>query len=662
MRLLFSPAVRRIEPRRLVTTGFMSRSGRWTKNPAARKGKRSVLTRAYQEKMEAEKVAPPSTDYGTWSQEKLIERLTQLENELKSKNRGATSTPERKSYKKPRTERSFDPSKYSTRLVAFKLAYLGKRYNGFECTQGFTPLPTIEEELWKAFNKARLIFPDVTNPREPGEVNWDGCEYSKCGRTDKGVSAFGQVIGMRVRSNRPLAKRREDTVAEDSGGGRSTGQADTTMMNDQESVPTGAPERVESRQGFNSYARPGSLEMASLALTPSRLSPQPTPTPVLGLSDPDYQDALNFDPIADEIPYCSVLNRLLPPDIRILAWCPAPPQDFSARFSCRERQYRYFFTQPAFMPTPSQLELPRQKNQVAPEGKMKDGWLDIEKMREAAKLYEGVHDFRNFCKVDPGKQISNFDRRIFFSDIEEVDDSTSGLAFVNGPDLATPAVVSGNPKVYTFTLHGSAFLWHQVRHMVAILFLVGQGLEKPSIITELLDVEENPGRPTYEMATDTPLVLWNCVFPREDDLDRKDAMQWHYVGDDPNSGDTKYGTAGIMDELWKVWRERKIDETLASTLLGVVAKQGNEARELSLGEVKKASRSQKVFDGGDMPRLQGLYTPVMKKPRMETVDVVNERYAVKKGFENSADMKLQGFRRLNKSSAVEDTPGEEVDE
>ncbi|KAJ5035630.1 uncharacterized protein L3040_008095 [Drepanopeziza brunnea f. sp. 'multigermtubi'] len=604
--------------------------------------------------MEAEtgKAQTTAEKYATWSQEKLIERVTQLETELKIKNLSLDTTPEKKSFKKPRTERRFDPSKYSTRLVAFKLAYLGKRYNGFECQKSVTPLPTIEEELWKAFNKARLIFPDVVNPRQPGEVNWDGCEYSKCGRTDKGVSAFGQVIGIRVRSNRPLAKKREKRASEEE-----------VQEGADEDVSTSTVSPDDPTRGFNSYARPGSVEMASPALAPSRLSPQMTPTPDLGLSDPDYEEALNFDPIADEIPYCSLLNRLLPPDIRILAWCPAPPQDFSARFSCRERQYRYFFTQPAFMPTPPQLEVPTQKGQtVAMEGKMRDGWLNIKKMREAAKLFEGIHDFRNFCKVDPGKQISNFERRIFYADIEEVDDSTSGLAFVNGADFAPHSTRQAvNPKVYTFTLHGSAFLWHQVRHMVAVLFLVGQGLEKPSIVSELLDVETNPGRPVYEMATDTPLVLWNCVFPQEDDAERKDAIQWHYVGDDPNSGDQKYGTAGIMDELWKVWRERKVDEILASTLLGVIAKQGRPAGDLSVGEPKKGSRSQKVFDGGDSPRLQGLYTPVMKKLRMETVDVINEKYAVRKGFENSAEMKLLGFRRLNNVVASADTPAEKAD-
>ena len=58
--------------------------------------------------------------------------------------------------------------------------------------------------MWKALMKARLIFPTPVESPAPGEVNWEGCEYSKCGRTDKGVSAFGQVIGLRVRSNRPL--------------------------------------------------------------------------------------------------------------------------------------------------------------------------------------------------------------------------------------------------------------------------------------------------------------------------------------------------------------------------------------------------------------------------------------------------------------------------
>lgn len=452
-------------------------------------------------------------------------------------------------------------------------------------------------------NKAKLIFPVGTTA--PGEINWEGCEYSKCGRTDKGVSAFGQVIGVRVRSNKPFAMKRSASQTEN-------------------------PEAPSAENGATAE-EVSTLEISSI--------PREHVEDGIEL-DEEFPE---FDPVVDEIQYATLLNRLLPPDIRILAWCPFPPEEFSARFSCRERQYRYFFTQPAFTPTPTNLEDPSFKSSSS----MKDGWLDIAAMRHAAKQFEGLHDFRNFCKVDPGKQITNFERRIFFADIEEVTDTTGALAFVNSPEFLPNNPSGDAPKVYTFTLHGSAFLWHQVRHMVAILFLVGQGLEPSDLISQLLDVDRNPCRPVYEMASDTPLVLWNCVFPDDDDPDRKDILQWHYVGSGPGLGETKYGTPGLVEDLWKVWRERKIDEVLAASLLEVVSKQGDAVKDLTASRWRRSGKSQKVFDGGDKPLLKGSYLQVMKKPRMESVTVQNERYAVRKGFESSADMKEQGFRRLN---------------
>ena len=44
----------------------------------------------------------------------------------------------------------------------------------------------------------------------------------------------------------------------------------------------------------------------------------------------------------------------------------------------------------------------------------------------------------------------------------------------------------------------------------------------------------------------------------------------------------------------------------------------------------------RVFDGGDMPRLKGNYIPVLKKERMEPVEVINARYAAKKGWDPAA--------------------------
>lgn len=478
------------------------------------------------------------------------------------------------------------------------------------------------------------------NPLQTGEVNWEGTEYSKCGRTDKGVSSFGQVIGIRVRSNRPMGTKKKGLSPEVNSerGPDVDGAGDFYNM-----LP------VEEGKGFNTMPRPNGIELAAPPLDSNRGMIVDMPVEKLSLEDSDLQESLDFDPVADEIQYVALLNRLLPRDIRVLAWCPSPPVEFSARFSCRERRYKYFFTQPAFSPVPHHLETPSQGSKH-----IKDGWLDIEAMREAAKYFEGLHDFRNFCKVDGGKQISNFERRIFYADIEEVEDYSSALSHVNEAEFLPTGPVTGtgnNPKIYTFTLHGSAFLWHQVRHMVAILFLVGQGLEKPSIVPELLDVVKNPRRPTYEMAIDSPLVLWDCIFPHEDDPDRKDALQWIHEGDGPRKGSAKYGTAGLMDDLWKSWRERKIDELLAGALVNVVVNQGHKVADLVPADGKRGSTSQKVFDGGDTPRLQGTYIPVMKKPLMDSVETINEKYANKKGFETVEEFKQQGFRKLRHSIA-----------
>lgn len=46
---------------------------------------------------------------------------------------------------------------------------------------------TIEEHMFKALIKSRLI------------QNRESCQWTKCGRTDKGVSAFKQVVALTVR-------------------------------------------------------------------------------------------------------------------------------------------------------------------------------------------------------------------------------------------------------------------------------------------------------------------------------------------------------------------------------------------------------------------------------------------------------------------------------
>ena len=564
--------------------------------------------------------------------------------------------PFRKESPRPKARRSrpeghFDPSKYSTRFIALKFAYLGQNYNGLEYhANNKTPLPTIEAELWKALNKARLVLPTPNPSLEAGEPNWAGCEYSKCGRTDKGVSAFGQVIGLQIRSNRPVLQTSATPVVANISGYRAI---ENNAQADGLGKSTGTPtvDNIQIDEG---------------AFTPSSTG-----------RSLDEEVPL-FHPIKDEIPYCQVLNRLLPPDIRMLAWCPSPPHDFSARFSCKERRYKYFFTQPAFTPTfgPAGLvnncTVPK-----LPEGRRREGWLDVEAMRDAARRFVGLHDFRNFCKVDESKQIQNFKRRIFYAEIEALDPQRSPVGYVGksgfqqyaNPD-AIPAwkfsddaikVQHSTPTVYAFTLHGSAFLWHQVRHMVAMLFLVGQGLEKPSVIDDLLDVENNPCKPQYEMADDAPLVLWDCVFPEESSDDRNDALKWVYVGDyvgneqgivraGGNSGGGKYGMGGVVDDMWSVWRARRMDEILAGALLDIVVKQGHTEQNAVLeGRQRNADRngSQKVFQGDNGYRLRGRYIPVMERPKMETVEAINAKYVKKEITKRGAIQDRAGIHYLS---------------
>ncbi|RBR04883.1 uncharacterized protein FIESC28_11481 [Fusarium coffeatum] len=538
------------------------------------------------------------SNYQSWTKNGLIQKVKELEAELR--NRPAPETkPENeiqpqneegdvaKKSTKPKGKRKMDPSKYSTRYIALKLAYLGKNYGGFEF-QAMANAPSIEEELWNALTKACLIFPN-----DERVVDFECCEYSKCGRTDKGVSAFGQVIGLRVRSNRPLPKKR-----------RRLSEAGEAMVIDEQSA-----ENVEEMEDETS----------------------------------------TFDPIKDELQYPRLLNRVLPPDIRILAWCPSPPPDFSARFSCRERQYRYFFTQPAFTPEPS-------------AGGARNGWLDIEAMREAAKRYEGEHDFRNFCKIDPGKQITNFVRTIYETDIEEVRDVSSALPYLSGSQFAPteglPADSTVYPKVYSFNVRGSAFLWHQIRHMVAVLFLAGQRLEKPDIVTTMLDVANNPCKPNYVMADEVPLVLWDCIFPGEKDAPveptakKTDGLDWVYLADDPAL--SKPGPFGVMDGMWAYWRERKLDELLSNQLLQLVSTQRSKdpSRQVTRPEpTGKQASSVVVYEGGNGGRMGGRYVPLMKKDKLQSPEEQNERYAIRKGYASSEDMRTQ--RGIGKRKADE---------
>lgn len=317
--------------------------------------------------------------------DKLLKRIQELEQEIERLKKEQASTKDsnaRENASRARkAKRAFDFSAHGQRHVALKIAYLGWGYQGFASQENTNN--TIEEKLFEALTKTRLIESRQTS------------NYHRCGRTDKGVSAFGQVISLDLRSHFPKGRHSED---------------------------------------FN------------------------------------LKDEVNDD--AKEIRYTHILNRVLPPDIRVLAWAPVEPS-FSARFSCLERTYRYFF--------------PRAD-------------LDIVTMNCAAQKYVGTHDFRNLCKMDVANGVINFQRTILSAQVQLVGQSPAEDRWQEPFQLCQ------------FEVTGQAFLYHQVRCMMAILFLIGQGMEKPEIIDELLNIEKNPQKPQYSMAVEFPLVLYDCKF------------------------------------------------------------------------------------------------------------------------------------------------------
>lgn len=413
---------------------------------------------------------------------------------------GAELAGDAKAFASP-SSRGFDSTKWRMRHVALQVAYVGAGYHGYVSQEagggevglgdlalgagaGAAPKadatphplsipPTVETMLFAALRKACLV------------ENREGCGYTRCGRTDKGVSAAGQVLSIRLRSKAARWDAPEGHALTE------RARHSSSALEDLGVVPKGA--RGEGAAG----APP------SLTGRPSEGLPTSW-TRGDGLSN----TGAPFPPPALEVDYAHSLNKLLPPEIRVMGWTDIP-ESFSARFSATIRGYRYFF--------------PRRE-------------LDVGAMREAAGRMVGGHDFRNMCKIDIGNT-QNFVREVLSMRIVRHDPgadggsaplsctsatSTAGPRFspvwradVAAADAAADTAPSPTDVLYIEVV-GRAFLWHQVRCMAALLLLVGRGMESVASVTDLLSPARTPARPQYVMAEEAPLLLHHCGFGEEE--------------------------------------------------------------------------------------------------------------------------------------------------
>lgn len=499
-----------------------------------------------------------SPNYEAWSKEDLIARLTDLEQRVKAGHKRSTRGVS------PGTGgRPFHFKDHPVRKIAVKFCYSGWEYNGLAYQIDPTPLPTVEEVLFRAFAKARLV---------DAEAGLEGCGWEKCGRTDVGVSAAGQVVSLWVRSALPEYHTR------------------TALTPEPEPPASDPPGQLTDKTSDTDF-----LSFDFIDAPPSNSSAPP--------------------PRKQELHYVSILNRVLPPTIRVLAWSPVSP-DFSARFNCQHRHYKYFFTAHN---------------------------LDIPLMQRAATALIGEHDFRNLSKLDPAKQITDFRRRIMRADV----------SLVAG---------QGEDAMYVLDLVGSAFLYHQVRHIMAVLFLVSTGLESPSIVPTLMNVDgsEHPLDPTdsplpivdqkpeYQMADALPLMLWDCAFADSD-------VRWQ-TGDD-HSGDGDVRTKGdLYHQMHSVHQRSLIHTTLEAHFLAATARYHPSPPQyfpfsttvLTPSTIPLlANKEPPVLGvplGGGTYRRGVKYVPVIKRKRLDHVEVANARWRNGKGS-----------RRIERDTARKDT-------
>jgi tRNA pseudouridine38-40 synthase len=154
------------------------------------------------------------------------------------------------------------------------------------------------------------------------------------------------------------------------------------------------------------------------------------------------------------------VNAALPDAVAVL-WSHEVPDEFHARFSALSRTYRY-----QLLNRPVRAAL---RASYA-------GWfhlpLDVPKMREAAALLVGEHDFSAF-------RSSECQARTPVRTIHRLD-------------------VDAEDEEITFVIRANAFLHHMVRNLIGTLVYVGKGKHPPPWVRQVLQSKDRArAAPTF---------------------------------------------------------------------------------------------------------------------------------------------------------------------
>jgi tRNA pseudouridine38-40 synthase len=163
--------------------------------------------------------------------------------------------------------------------------------------------------------------------------------------------------------------------------------------------------------------------------------------------------------------FLRALNRKLPESVRVLQ-AETVAEDFHARHSAKAKTYEYRI-------------YPVRAGGVCSPWTARYVWalgwpLDVERMREAAALVMGTHDFTSFAASDPDLATRRED--------EEGDDAGNVRTIFESS-------WRGEGELLIYRVGGDGFLHHMVRNLVGTFVDVGRGQVEPAEIARILDAK-----------------------------------------------------------------------------------------------------------------------------------------------------------------------------
>lgn len=208
--------------------------------------------------------------------------------------------------------------------------------------------------------------------------------------------------------------------------------------------------------GFQKQNSSASTVQARLEYALSRVANEPVTLICAGRTDAGVHatgQVIHFDTLARRPlkAWLEGVNTHLPDDIRV-KWSREVSYRFHARFSALSRTYRYLI-----------LSAPVRTAIMQKQVSWTSYPLDLERMRQAAELLLGEHDFTSF-------------RAAQCQAVSPVREVTVLRLFRHG-------------ELTVLEITANAFLHHMVRNIAGVLMDIGRGVKPVSWVAELLDAK-----------------------------------------------------------------------------------------------------------------------------------------------------------------------------